>query len=268
VSRILLVYQPYGEATVAEARRVADYLQARGERYDLCSTHELSGRSVNGVRLALSFGGDGTALRTARLVCGEGAPVVPIRMGKLSFLGELSTSDLPDGLDPYLEGEFWVDERSMLEVAADGQEALALNDAVLGRGESARAVSTEVRVDGASVVYYLADGVIVSTPTGSTAYSLAAGGPVLAPHMRAMVVTPIAAHLTALRSLVLPDDARVELVNRGHSADFLTVDGQLDFKVEPGEAARVSIASQTSRFARRGPRVAFYEGLAARLSRG
>jgi NAD+ kinase len=165
-------------------------------------------------------------------------------------------------------GEFWVDERAMLEVAADGQHELALNDAVLGRGESARAVSTEVRVDGESVVCYLADGVIVSTATGSTAYSLAAGGPVLAPQMRDMVITPIAAHLTALRSLVLPADACVELVNRGHSANLLTVDGQLDFNVEPGHSARVSVADLTSLFARRGPRGAFYEGLAARLSRG
>ena len=268
MKRILLVYQPYADAPASEARRVAAYLDARGEPYDICSTHDLGEYPADNVRLAVSFGGDGTALRTARLVCTAHAPVIPVRLGKLSFLGELATSELPSGLEPYLAGDFWLDERAMLEVVADGQRALALNDAVVGRSESARAVSTDVRVDGVSVVCYLADGVIVSTATGSTAYSLAAGGPVIAPQLRAMVITPIAAHLTALRSLVLPEDARVELVNRGHSADMLTVDGQVDFRIEPGASVQIAIASTTSLFARRGSRSAFYEGLSARLSRG
>lgn len=268
MKRILLVYQPYSEAPAIAARQVARYLEARGEAYDLCSTHELSGYAVDEVRLAISFGGDGTALRTARLVCLARVPVVPVRLGKLSFLGELATAELPLGIEPYLSGDYWLDERAMLEVAAGGQRALALNDAVVGRAESARAVSTEVRVDGASVVCYLADGVIVSTATGSTAYSLAAGGPVLAPRLNSIVITPIAAHLTSLRSLVLPGDVRVELVNRGYAADVLTVDGQVDFAVEPGAAAQIAIAEATSLFARRGSRAAFYEGLSARLSRG
>lgn len=268
MKRILLVYQPYSDAPAAEARRVAGYLAARGEPYDLRSTHELAEYAVEDVRLAISFGGDGTALRTARLVCTARAPVIPVRLGKLSFLGELARTELPGGLGPYLNGEYWLDERAMLDVAANGQRALALNDAVVGRGESARAVSTEVRVDGAAVVCYLADGVIVSTATGSTAYSLAAGGPVLAPQLKAIVITPIAAHLTSLRSLVLPGDVKVELVNRGYAADILTVDGQVDFTVEPGTSARISVSETTGLFARRGSRTAFYEGLSARLSRG
>jgi NAD+ kinase len=268
MKRILLVYQPYSDAPAAEARRVASYLEAHGEAFDLRSTHELGEYLPDDIRLAISFGGDGTALRTARLVCTARAPVIPVRLGKLSFLGELATTELPGGLDPYLGGDYWLDERAMLEVGANGQQALALNDAVVGRGESARAVSTEVRVDGASVVCYLADGVIVSTATGSTAYSLAAGGPVLSPRLRAIVITPIAAHLTSLRSLVLPGDAQVELVNRGYAADVLTVDGQVDFAVEPGATTRIRVAETTSLFARRGSRAGFYEGLSARLSRG
>jgi NAD+ kinase len=268
VKSIALVYQPYGEATLLAARQTGEYLAARSVEYELCSAHELTSYPAGGVRLAVCFGGDGTALRTARWLSPAHAPVVPVRMGKLSFLGELSPAELPAAIEPYLEGDFWLDERAMLDVTADGQRLTALNDAVLGRGETARVVTTEVRVDGARVVTYLADGVIVSTATGSTAYSLAAGGPVLAPQMRSMVVTPIAPHLTALKSLVLPADACVELVNRGHAEAILTVDGQLDCRVEPGASAAVTVASQTSLFARRAERHSFYQGLGDRLHRG
>jgi NAD+ kinase len=189
-------------------------------------------------------------------------------MGKLSFLGELAAGELPAGLEPYLAGEFWLDERAMLAVSRGDERSTALNDIVLARGESPRAVTVEVLVDGASAVTYLADGVIVSTPTGSTAYSLAAGGPVLAPQLRSLVVTPVAPHLTSLRSLVLPEDATVKLVNRGHVAAVLTVDGQSDAEVEPGGLVEVTTAEQVSRFARRRDRSEFYQGLATKLRRG
>jgi NAD+ kinase len=189
-------------------------------------------------------------------------------MGKLSFLGEVAPADLPDVLDAYVAGDFWTDERAMLEVRFDGERWLGLNDAVLARGQAARAVSIEVEVDGASVATYLCDGVVVSTATGSTAYSLAAGGPVLAPDLRCMVVTPIVPHLTALRSLVLTETARVGLWNRGYASTQLTVDGQIDLTMEPGHGVEVRIAAETARFARRGSRSDFYQGLAAKLSRG
>jgi NAD+ kinase len=268
VNELVLVYQPYVPATLALARSVAAYLDTRRNSHELQSAHELTDRSHAGVRLAVCFGGDGTALRTARWLSGGEAAVVPVKMGKLSFLGELAAGELPAGLEPYLAGEFWVDERAMLAVSRGDERSTALNDIVLARGESPRAVTVEVLVDGASAVTYLADGVIVSTPTGSTAYSLAAGGPVLAPQLRSLVVTPVAPHLTSLRSLVLPEGATVNLVNRGHVAAVLTVDGQSDAEVEPGGLVEVTMAEQVSRFARRRDRSEFYQGLAAKLRRG
>jgi NAD+ kinase len=268
VKEVVLVYQPYVPATLAMAESVAAYLDARRNSHELQSARELESRSCDRVRLAVCFGGDGTALRTARWLSSGTGPVVPVKMGKLSFLGELSPSSLPTGLDPYLAGDFWIDERAMVAVTCGARRWTALNDVVLARGVSPRAVRIEVLVDDASVVTYLADGVIVSTATGSTAYSLAAGGPVLAPGLRSMVLTPIAPHLTSLRSLVLPSGARVKLVNRGHSATIMTADGQTDVEVEPGGAVEVTVAAEVSRFARRSRRSDFYQGLAGKLSRG
>ena len=268
VRQVALVHQPYVPATLAEAERVARYLERLGRGFTICSAHDLAHCQIDHVELAICFGGDGTALRTARWLAAGPAAVLPVRMGKLSFLGELSPTDLPDGLLPYLEGDFWRDERSMLRVAHHDACLLALNDAVLVRGESPRATQVEVVVNGASVTVFLADGVIVSTSTGSTAYSLAAGGPVLAPSLAAMIVTPIAPHLSALRSLVVPPDATIQLISRSHAPVVLTVDGQADLAVESGDSVEVTVASERSVFARRGERSAFFEGLAAKLHRG
>lgn len=268
MKKVALVYQPYVPATLIAAQSVADYLERRSSPYQLISAHALSNCSADDIRLAICFGGDGTALRTARWLSGVQVPVVPVKMGKLSFLGEVSPSDLPHGLEAYLSGDFWRDERAMLDVVCHGQRSVALNDVVLARGESPRAVRIEVAVDDAPLTTYLADGVIVSTPTGSTAYSLAAGGPVLAPELRVMAITPIAAHLNPLRSLVVPSTACVRLINRGFVPTILTTDGQQDVVVEPNGEVEVSLSERTSVFARRSDRMSFYRGLAARLTRG
>lgn len=265
---VVLVYQPYVPATLAAAESVGRFLAERRTPYEVCSAHELAGRDDAGVGLAICFGGDGTALRTARWLSTARVPVLPIRMGKLSFLGELAPDELPNALEPYLAGDFWLDERAMLAVTRGGERWTGLNDLVLARGESPRAVSLEVQVDGAAMVTYLADGVIVSTATGSTAYSLAAGGPVLAPELRAMVVTAVVPHLTSLRSVVLGESARVKLINQGYAEAVATVDGQVDIAIEPRGEVTVTTAAETSLFARRGVRSAFYCNLAEKLVRG
>lgn len=266
-NEVVLVYNANVPSTRLTAESIAAYLDQRRNSHLLSSAHDLIHHEPVGVRLAVCFGGDGTALRTARWLAGWRAPVVPVKMGKLSFLGELSTAELPSGLDPYLAADFWLDERAMLSVRHADDGWTALNDAVLARGGSPRAASIEVLVDDASAAAYLADGVIVSTATGSTAYSLAAGGPVVAPQLRSMVVTAVAPHLATLRSLVLPESARVTLRNGGHVAATLTVDGQVDVPVAPGSSIDITTAAETALFARRGERGSFYRDLANRLSR-
>src|SRR5262249_35033898 len=159
----------------------------------------------------VTFGGDGTALRAAAWLAGTGVPVVPVRMGTLSFLGELEPAQIAPALEPLLAGRYRRDERRMLAVRHAGREVRALNEGVVGRGAASRAVRLDVYVDEQPLGRYPADGMVVATPTGSTAYALAAGGPILAPSLPALIVVPIAPHLTLLRALVLPDDVTIRL---------------------------------------------------------
>lgn len=268
MKQVVLAYQPYVPATLAEAQRVAAHLEQRGVACQIDSAFGLSGLSYENVQLAICFGGDGTVLRVARWLSERQVPILPVAMGKLSFLSELETSALPEGLDHYLEGDFWLDERSMLQAERPDLCEVALNDVVLARAETPRAVRIAVALDDAELGEYLCDGMIVSTATGSTAYSLAAGGPVLAPPLRNIVFTPIAPHLSALHSLVVPETATLVLTVRSHQGAMLTIDGQVDVRLALGESVSVKVARQTTVFARRGTSTEFYQTLRRKLTRG
>jgi NAD+ kinase len=166
-----------------------------------------------------------------------------------------------------LEGQYRLEERAMLEIRSNGVVALALNEAIVGRGAASRAIRVDALVDGALLTRYTADGVVLATPTGSTAYALAAGGPIVAPTLPAMLLVAVAPHLTQVRTMVLPDDAQIELVVHTIQPAVLTIDGHLDHPVGDGESVRVRRAEQRVRFARIGPSADFYRMLEARLSR-
>jgi NAD+ kinase len=268
--RVALLYRPRLPAALDVAKMLAAYLEEHGAEIELRSTSELEAPPA-GVQLAICLGGDGTVLRVARSLAGQPAPLVPVKMGTVNFLGELEPDELPTALEPYLAGDFWLDERAML-VARTGEGARAarsigLNDAVLARAETPRVARVEVVVNQTAVTCYTADGVIVSTATGSTAYSLAAGGPVLTPQSPYLIITPVAAQFSFLRSLVVPETAHIRLVNRGACSLALSVDGQLEQTVTPSGAVDVAIAPEKCAFARRGDRAAFYRSLAARLGK-
>jgi len=264
---VALVFQPFRAETRIPAQRCAEVLAARGVGCELLPAFELGGVSSDRFRLALTFGGDGTALRAAAWLLSSATPIVPIRMGKLSFLAELDPDAAPAALGRLLEGDYWVDERAMLEATCGGHTALALNDVVLGRGAASRAVRLDVYVDDELLARYTSDGIIVSTATGSTAYALAAGGPVLMPSLEAMLLVPIAPHLTHLRAMVVPRDTQVRIVVHTVQDAVFTADGHLDLPVADGGEVLVRIASQTTRFARLGRRSAFYRSLESRLQR-
>ncbi len=194
-------------------------------------------RQVPDVDLLVTLGGDGTLLRGARMVMESGVPVLGVNLGTLGFLTALGADEAESGLERVLEGEAILDDRFTLEgivVAPDGSVrggALALNDLVLHKGGVARVVRLEMAVgpDDAldSIGSFSGDGVILSTPTGSTAYSLSAGGPVVAPSMDAVVVTPISPHTMAMRPLVLSAEARLVLHAFDRADDLvMTADGQ------------------------------------------
>jgi NAD+ kinase len=211
-----VIYQPRRADTQPLAERCVEYVASRGRPTRLLSSWDLDpGESTAGLDLAIAFGGDGSLLRVARWLAASDVPIVGVKMGRLGFLSELEPADLFAGLDPYLAGDYWLDVRSMLraehlpgdgpaiEPAADLQ-LVALNDAVVSRGMAGRAVRLAIEVDGHELMNYTADGVIVATATGTTAYSFAAGGPILMPELQNLVVTPICPHLHGINGLVLP----------------------------------------------------------------
>ena len=193
------------------------------------------------VDLVVSLGGDGTLLSVARAAGTRSVPILGVNLGRLGFLTEVNLDELRPALDKVLAGEVTVVPRMRLEVEAfRGSKRLghyhALNDAVLTRQVLSRMIDLEARADGVKVTTYHADGLIVSTPTGSTAYSLSAGGPLLLPGLEAIILTPICPHSLTQRPIVLPTAVELEIVVERESGEAaLTVDGQEGLDLEPGD---------------------------------
>lgn len=223
-----------------------------------------------GCDLALVLGGDGTILSLARLCAPLDVPILGINFGRVGFLTELEPDEVEAKLKLYLEGDFWVDERSMLEAAigrgSSARRVIALNDVVLVRGAEPRVVRLGVWIDGHLYNTTVADGVIVSTATGSTAYNLAAGGPILHPQVRSAVITPVAAHLAADRSLILEPNAVITLeLEPASPAAVLSADGQINLDLEVGTQVVIRTNAHVTKFLRRRPPTYFYRILSAKL---
>ena len=190
------------------------------------------------------LGGDGTLLSAARIVAKAEVPVLGVNLGSLGFLTEVRLEELYPTLDGIDAGKCDVETRTMVHCDVIRKDALvsrydALNDIVVGKGTISRLNHCDVYIDGVFVSSYKADSLIVSSPTGSTAYSLAAGGPILMPSVNAFVVTPVAAHSLTLRPLVVPDTSEIDLVvNTGHDQAYLSVDGQVGMPMYDGDRVR------------------------------
>ena len=199
------------------------------------------GLGAHALDFVVVLGGDGTLLAAARTVAKAGIPVLGVNLGSLGFLAEVPLGDLYPTLEGIVAGKCGVEARSMVHCEVMRKGALvarydALNDIVVGKGTISRLNHCDVYVNGVFVSSYKADSLIVSTPTGSTAYSLAAGGPILMPTMNAFVVTPVAAHSLTHRPLVVPDTAAIELVvNTGEDEAYLSIDGQVGQPMHDGD---------------------------------
>lgn len=225
------------------------------------------------VDLLIVLGGDGTLLAAARLVAEKGVPILPVNLGGLGFLTTVSQDEMYPVLEEIFAGKNRISERVMLEaeVVREGQVArrqIALNDAVLNKAALARIMDLELRVNGEYVTTYKADGLILSTPTGSTAYSLSAGGPIVYPLVEAFVVTPICPHTLTNRPLVIPDAATIEINCRANNeGTTLTMDGQVGIEVQPGDRVVVRKAAQKLRLMR-ASRKTYFEILRNKLKWG
>ncbi len=241
-----------------EGRRLAlkmgEWLEERG----ISVTYETNTASAigrqNGVSrnelppdmdLAVVAGGDGTLLSVARAAAPLGIPILGVNLGSLGFLTELQPEESFHGLQAVLDGNLVVDERQMLRVrhVREGQEQpefALLNDAVIAKSALARMISIDLHIDGHRVATYTSDGLIVSTPTGSTAYNLSAGGPILDPRVKAFVVSPICPHSMTFRPLVVPGSVTLEVVLRSDGeAVYLTLDGQIGFPLEVEDSLKI-----------------------------
>jgi NAD+ kinase len=238
---------------------------------------------ARGLGLALSLGGDGTVLRTVDLVAGEGVPVVGVNVGQLGYLTEVEPPGLRMALKRFLAGSYDVEDRMLLQVSVDtahplvsegrssgpgdeaeggglshtpgdGTSVLALNEAVLEKTPMGHTVRLGVSIDGDPFTPYAADGLIVATPTGSTAYAFSARGPIVEPTHRCLLMTPVSPHMLFDRSLVLAPDALVRIEVTGDRAATLSVDGHNLGTLQPGDAVTCTGAAGTARFVTFGPR--------------
>lgn len=276
-----ILHHPRKPESAALAAQMAEFTQAHGCSAWLDSAWDES--SVIGrldempeLGMLITLGGDGTILRAARMGARAGIPILGVKMGRLGFLAEVEPDDWQRPLAAVLAGEYWLERRLMLDVLlhsdgmavdAAGHELRfqALNEVVVSRGRLARIVRVSTWVDGDFLTTYAADGVIVATATGSTGYALAAGGPILPPELRNILVAPIAPHLSLDRALVLSEGATVRLQVVADHEIVLSVDGQFDVQIQNGDTVEVRASDDSANFVRVRPPAYFYRNLMQRL---
>ena len=212
-----------------------------------------------GLDACLSLGGDGTMLRATQLVSAHDVAILGVNVGRLGYLTEVDPEHMIEALDQWVAGDLGIEERMLVEVTTDkpGMESFigyALNEAVVYRRESGRTIDVVSAIDDRQFSRYLADGIIVATPTGSTAYSLSAGGPIVEPDFRAMLLTPVAAHMVFNRSMVLAPTTRVTLTVQGYRGAALSLDGRSVLDLDPGQSVTCRGSERTAKLLVRGDR--------------
>jgi NAD+ kinase len=264
--RIAVLYNPLSDESELRSQELADWLRARGEEV-------WRGISQECRELMVAMGGDGTVLRAARLAFPHNIPVLAVALGHLSFMAEVTPSEMYTAVEQVLDGGGWHDERALIRAALwrDGRQVMdeftALNEVVISRSEISRVINAHVSIDGSPLTTYHADGVLVATATGSTAYALSAGGPIVDPRSRALVLVPIAAHLTTVPSMVLHEEAVVTIQLRSRHHASLAIDGRENVPLIEGDEVVVRRSPQVCTFVRLRPTSQFYTQLVARLRR-
>lgn len=220
---------------------------------------------------AVSMGGDGTLLRAASLVRDQQVPILGVNMGRLGFLADVSVTDFPSTVDALYGGDYTVEDRALIQVDADGAPLdgynCALNDVAILKRDTASMISIRASINGEHLITYQADGLIVSTPTGSTAYSLSNGGPIIVPRTGVMLMTAVAPHSLNVRPIVIPDSAEVELTvsSRSHTI-LVAIDGRSS-KMPEGITLRLSRAPYMQQVVKR-PETRYFSTLREKMMWG
>jgi NAD+ kinase len=267
-----ILYKEHNQGAVAMSQSLVESVRALGRTVWAASARDpehLDGR-LDHTDLVIVLGGDGSIISAARACAQRSVPVLGVNFGRVGFLTELEPDEVVKALPFYLDGSCWIDERSMLRAELETESGvirhIALNDIVVARGAEPHIIRVKAWIDGYEYSTIAADGVIVSTATGSTAYNLAAGGPILHPQVRGSVLTPIAPHLVSDRSLVLESGAVVTLETQADSdGAILSADGQMNYPLASGSRVHVTTSEYVTRFLRRRSPTAFYHVLTAKL---
>ena len=271
--RPVVVSYPKKPEGFAETDLIVEYLRQKGAPaphgsiYDEQLRERVRAREFD---LLIALGGDGTMLRAGHLCAPCQVPILGINMGRLGFLIQVDRDEWREMLDRLFNGEGWIEERLMLEAKhIRGDQTLAswqaLNEVVVGRGVALRAVRLDATVDGRPLTTFVCDGLIAATPTGSTAYALAAGGPILPPDLRNILLVPIAPHLSVDRAVVLAEGSSVNITVRSANA-VVSVDGQAPIDLKEDDRVGVRAAEYAARFVRFGDPGYFYRNLNAHMN--
>lgn len=263
--RVGVTFNPRLSGARELALQLLDDIAARGIEASL--DEEDDGLRLVGCDLAIVLGGDGSVLRCAHRVLEAGTPILGVNLGRLGFLTELDGNQVRERLDDVLGGEGRIEERAMLRAEVSGKDVVlhGLNEAVVGRATLSRAIQLAVDVDGTRIADYRCDGVIVATATGSTAYAVSVGGPILYPESSDLVIVPVAPHLSAQHAVLLPGSETVHITLEPGQQAVLSVDGTGDVELHEGDSVRVSLSEHKARFLRFKPRNDFYVRMAAQL---
>jgi NAD+ kinase len=225
---------------------------------------------VNQSDIIIAFGGDGTILSTARMVGRAQVPIVGINLGKLGFLAELSLDEMDAFIRDILNNQHAVEERTVIKVSVEGsdEEMTALNDVVIDKSSSSRAIPISAFVDNDYLIGYTGDGLIVATPTGTTGYALAAGGPIVVPTTNVLTLQPISPHTLTARSMIVPDESIIRIsVDEGSAEVRVTADGQQEKIVKPPVTVIIQKADYTIKLVKPKDR-SYYDVLRAKLMWG
>ena len=248
VRRIGFAYNPTSDPAVELRERAVGWAEVHAVDHwsAPAADREALHRELPNTDVLVVLGGDGTFLRAARAVIEDDVPLLGINVGKVGFLSKVEAEALERVLGYLLEGRYKLEPRMALEgrilrggTAVDGERLLALNDVVIARGSLARVVRLDTSIDSSHLASFVADGLVVSTPTGSTGYSFSAGGPILGPTARNLVVTPIAGYLTTIRSVVVGAEAVVRCRIVDAKEALVSIDGREDIPVSVGDVVEV-----------------------------
>jgi NAD+ kinase len=273
IRKVLIVINSHKPEAGSVARIITDFVRRQGgETFPVDFADAAPEQAVSDMDLAVSLGGDGTLLTCARLLSEKAIPILAVNMGDFGFITEVSKSEIVETLEKFLSGEIGVSERLMLagSVVRDGREVASfqgLNEAVIAIMGKSRMIRLKVFLSETYVARYRADGVIIATPTGSTAYSMAAGGPIVYPELEAFILTPICPFSLSNRPTVVPSTEilRVEVEASQKAEIVLTVDGQQTFALAPRDAVLVRRSPHKALIIRSDKR-SFYEVLRAKLN--